>query len=100
MNPKTKNETSAAPRTDALWREHVLFVNEDEAMEAICDFRELSRELESELAAVKLRCYALELSLCELAVAGELMADECADGRLTDTWDGTRDEINTRLRNK
>lgn len=36
------------PQTQALWREHVHFANEEEATEALCDFRDLCAKLERE----------------------------------------------------
>jgi hypothetical protein len=43
----------STPRTQAVWKTHCGFSNEDEATEAVCDFRDLSNTLERELAAAK-----------------------------------------------
>jgi hypothetical protein len=39
---------SDTPKTKSLWREHVHFANEEEAEEALCDFRDLCQKLERE----------------------------------------------------
>lgn len=45
--------TTPTPRTDKFWQKHLAWCNADEAMEAICDFRDLARTLETELAALR-----------------------------------------------
>ena len=50
---------TATPRTQALWMKHYAFCNEDEATEAICDFRDHGNALETELAAAKAECERL-----------------------------------------
>jgi DNA repair exonuclease SbcCD ATPase subunit len=52
MNPPDQS----TPRTQAVWKTHCGFSNEDEATEAVCDFRDLSNTLETELAAAKAEC--------------------------------------------
>ena len=51
---------TATPRTQALWMKHYAFCNEDEATEAICDFRDHGNALETELAAAKAECERLK----------------------------------------
>jgi hypothetical protein len=55
MNPPDQ----PTPRTQAIWKTHCGFSNEDEATEAVCDFRDLSNTLERELAAAKAECEEL-----------------------------------------
>ena len=42
---------TATARTQALWMKHHAFCNEEEATEALCDFRDHGNALETELAA-------------------------------------------------
>ena len=53
---------TATPRTQALWMKHYAFCNEDEATEAICDFRDHGNALETELAAAKAECERLKFA--------------------------------------
>ena len=56
------------PRTDAVYLEHRHWANEDEATEAIEDFRDFARTLERELAAEREKVRALTAileSICE-----------------------------------
>ncbi len=41
------------PKTQTLWMEHVHFANEEEAEEALADFRDLCTKLESESIALR-----------------------------------------------
>jgi hypothetical protein len=41
------------PKTRELWLEHVHFANEEEATEAICDFRDLCEKFERENARLR-----------------------------------------------
>jgi hypothetical protein len=61
MNPPDQ----PTPRTQAVWKTHCGFSNEDEATEAVCDFRDLSNTLERELAAAKAECERLKFALVE-----------------------------------
>jgi hypothetical protein len=61
MNPPDQS----TPRTQAVWKTHCGFSNEDEATEAVCDFRDLSNTLERELAAAKAECERLKFALVE-----------------------------------
>ena len=47
--------STPTPRTDAFYLEHRYWINEDEATEAIEDFRDLARTLERELATERAR---------------------------------------------
>lgn len=51
---------STTPRTQALWMKHHAFSTEEEATEALCDFRDHGNALETELAAALLRIKELE----------------------------------------
>lgn len=42
-----------APKTKALYDEHKFFANEEEATEAVCDFRDLCEMLEKENARLR-----------------------------------------------
>ena len=44
---------TATPRTQALWMKHHAFSTEEEATEALCDFRDHGNALEAELACEK-----------------------------------------------
>lgn len=57
MNPPT-----ATPRTQALWMKHHAFFTEEEATEALCDFRDHGNLLETELAAAKGECERLKFA--------------------------------------
>jgi hypothetical protein len=61
MNPLDQ----PTPRTQAVWKTHCGFSNEDEATEAVCDFRDLSNTLERELAAAKAECERSKFALVE-----------------------------------
>ena len=51
---------TATPRTQALWMKHHAFSTEEEATEALCDFRDHGNLLETELAAAKAECESLQ----------------------------------------
>ena len=53
---------STTPRTQALWMKHHAFSTEEEATEALCDFRDHGNALETELAAAKAECERLKFS--------------------------------------
>ena len=55
--------STPTPRTDAVYLEHRHWANEDEATEAIEDFRDLARTLERELAAEREKVRALRSAL-------------------------------------
>ena len=60
--------SAPTPRTDAVYLEHRHWANEDEATEAIEDFRDLARTLERELIAERQKVRELtEIleSICE-----------------------------------
>ena len=44
---------TATPRTQALWMKHHAFSTEEEASEALCDFRDHGNTLETELARLR-----------------------------------------------
>ena len=50
---------TATPRTQALWMKHHAFSTEEEASEALCDFRDHGNALETELAAAQAECNRL-----------------------------------------
>lgn len=61
--------SAPTPRTDAIYREHRFWANEDEATEAIEDLRDLARTLELELeewrASVYLKGQAIDSYIIE-----------------------------------
>lgn len=58
--------STPTPRTDAIYIEHRYWANEDEATEAIEDFRDLARTLERELAAEREKVRVLRSALQNL----------------------------------
>ena len=44
---------TATPRTQALWMKHHAFSTEEEAIEALCDFRDHGNALETELTRLR-----------------------------------------------
>jgi len=57
---------STTPKTDELWLKHVHFVNEDEAMEAICDFRSVCAKFEAEATKEREKVRVLREALMAL----------------------------------
>ena len=53
---------TATPRTQALWMKHHAFSTEEEASEALCDFRDHGNALETELAAAQAECERLKFA--------------------------------------
>ena len=80
MNPHDQ----PTPRTQAVWKTHCGFSNEEEAIEAICDFRDLSNTLETELAAERERVCVLRGALGRI----KNLADEYSFGGDMLTWAG------------
>ena len=54
---------TATPRTQALWMKHHAFSTEEEASEALCDFRDHGNALETELAAERKKVLVLREAL-------------------------------------
>ena len=64
---------STTPRTQALWMKHHAFSTEEEATEALCDFRDHGNALETELAA------ASQAYDCAMAIHGTVLEDLAAE---------------------
>ena len=64
---------TATPRTQALWMKHHAFFTEEEATEALCDFRDHGNLLETELAA------ASQAYDCAMAIHGTVLEDLAAE---------------------
>lgn len=79
------------PKTDELFHKIWLFTNEHEADEALCEMRDLARQLERENARLRELITLLE-------VAGEGMSEECASSPHIAKWDAARDEVGSFLR--
>jgi Mor family transcriptional regulator len=79
------------PKTDELFNKIWLFTNEHEADEALCDMRDLARQLERENARLRELITLLE-------IAGEGMSEECASQPHVAKWDAARGEVGLFLR--
>lgn len=88
--------STPTPRTQALWMKHHAFCNEEEATEALCDFRDLGNALETELASALAR---IEEEICYHARTNNELTAAKAERDLNITrvasiiWSGALDKF-------